>query len=136
MKNKMGVKNVTKKIIFVFFIGFISIAYAQKPKYLLFDSTKDSIVTIGEIKYYKIDKNLFDINRFNQADIICKNKKHKIKETTVKELWSEGKKIFMKTSKEKNLVLESYNQIFEEIYVLEKISDKKYMRTRVWWIDY
>ncbi len=132
----MGVKNVTKKIIFVFFIGFISIAYAQKPKYLLFDSTKDSIVTIGEIKYYKIDKNLFDINRFNQADIICKNKKHKIKETTVKELWSEGKKIFMKTSKEKNLVLESYNQIFEEIYVLEKISDKKYMRTRVWWIDY
>tara|TARA_B110000240_G_C13469613_1_gene440306 strand:+ start:1216 stop:1626 length:411 start_codon:yes stop_codon:yes gene_type:complete len=136
MKNKMGVKNVTKKIFFVFFVGFISIAYCQKPKYLLFKSTKDSIVTIGEIKYYKIDKNLFDINRFNQVDIICKNKKLKIKDTTVKELWSEGKKIFMKTSEEKNLVLESYNQIFEEIYVLEKISDKKYKRTRVWWIDY
>jgi hypothetical protein len=132
----MGAKNVIKKVVFVFFIGFINTTFCQEVKYLLFDNKKDSIITIGKTNYYKIDKNLFDINRFNEIDTICKKEISEIEYISVSELWKEGKKLFLIVSDKKNLMLESYNQIFERIYVVEKITDNKYKRTRVWWVDY
>ncbi len=137
----MEIRNVTKIITFVFFLCFVNIIYSQKTKYLLFDSNKDSIVTVGETKYYKIDKNLFDINRFNKTDTVCQNNLKQIILTTVDRLWKEGKYLhdsIIKAGAQKRRikVIESYNQIFEEIYILEEISENKYKKTRVWWIDY
>lgn len=136
MKSKMVVKNVTKKISLIIFLICVNNVFSQKTKYLLFNSSKDSIITVGKTEYYKIDKNLFNINRYNSIDTICKKKISEMEFTTVSNLWKEGKRLFLKVSDKKNLMLESYNQIFEEIYILEEISENKYKKTRVWWIDY
>tara|TARA_B110000114_G_C14814319_1_gene286001 strand:+ start:145 stop:567 length:423 start_codon:yes stop_codon:yes gene_type:complete len=140
----MGVKIVTKQLIMVYaFVGFINIINSQNTeKYLLIDNSKDTIVIdVNKTKYYKIDKNLFEITRYNKVDTICKNKISKTDYTTVQQLWKEGKKIsdsiFAEEKKKKKIrIVETNNQIFEKIYVLEKISNSKYKRTRVWWIDY
>ena len=120
----------------ILFLSLANSILCQESKYLLLDKSKDSIVNLGKIKYYKINKNLFDINRFNEIDTICQNWISNIRFTSVNELLKDGQKLFLKVSNEKNLILESYNQIFEKIYVLEKISKEKFKKTRVWWIDY
>ena len=89
----MGVKNVIKKVVFVFFTGFINTAFCQQAKYFLFDNKKDRIIAKGKTNYYKIDKNLFDINWFNEIDTICKKEISEIEYISVSELWKEGKKI-------------------------------------------
>jgi hypothetical protein len=132
----MEANNVIKRIVFVFLVGFINNVFCQEVKYLLFDNNKDTIITKGNIKYYQIDKNLFDINKFKEIDTICKKEIAEIEYTSVNQLWKDGNKLFLKVSEEKNLMLESYNQIFEKIYILEKINKTKYKRTRVWWVDY
>ncbi|MGB0198906.1 MAG: hypothetical protein ACPF80_02590 [Flavobacteriaceae bacterium] len=138
----MEAKNVIKKTILIISIGFVNMTFCQKTKYLLFDGNKDTIVTdIDKTKYYKIDKNLFDINRFNEIDTICKKEISEIKYTSVNKLWEVGKKIsdsiLAEGIKRKKIkIVESNNQIFERIYILEKITNKKYKRTRVWWVDY
>ena len=68
---------MTKQLIMVYaFVGFINIINSQNTeKYLLIDNSKDTIVIdVNKTKYYKIDKNLFEITRYNKVDTICKNK--------------------------------------------------------------
>lgn len=77
---------------------------------------------------------LFNINRYSQIDTINKSDVKHIK--TVKELIKESNKLFHKVNREKNLFIETRNEIFEKIYVLEKLSDGFFKRTRVWWVDY
>jgi len=70
------------------------------------------------------------MSRFSKIDTI---KTENIKDAdiiSIRQLTARGKKIFLKVSEEKNLFIETYNEIFEYIYVLEKISDCKYKRTR------
>ena len=105
-------------------------------KYLMFNKTKDSIVILDAIMYYKIDNNLFDINRYEQIDTLSKKVMNEKSFISVEKLWKEGKELFHKVSTDKNLLIETYNEIFENIYVIEKLSDCKYKRTRVWWVDY
>jgi len=105
-------------------------------KYLMFNKTKDSIVILDAIMYYKIDNNLFDINRYEQIDTLSKKVMNEQRFISVEKLWKEGKELFHKVSTDKNLLIETYNEIFENIYVIEKLSDCKYKRTRVWWVDY
>ena len=133
----MEIKNVKNKIIIFFIILIPYSSFCQSPKYLLFDNNKDSIVKIGNIKYYKIDNNLFDLNRYNKIDTISKEKVSKKKITSVEKLWKEGKNLFSPISESKNLIIETYNEIFEYIYILENTNNcSLYKRTRVWWIDY
>ena len=91
--------------------------------------------------YYKIDNNLFDINRYEQIDTLSKKVMNEQRFISVEKLWNKGKVISDSILKagikwKKIKIIETSNEIFEEIYVLEKNSDKKYKRTRVWWIDY
>lgn len=139
----MEVKSVTKQLImFYVFLGIINTINSQNTKYLLFDDSKDTIfVDIDKTKYYKIDKNLFEITRYNEIDTICKNKILKNNYTTVNQLWIDGKKIsdsiFAKEKKKKKIrIVETNNQIFDKIYILEELTKWKYKRTRVWWVDY
>ncbi|AUS04777.1 hypothetical protein [Pseudotamlana carrageenivorans] len=143
MKNKTEVKSATKHLImFYAFLGLINIINSQNTKYLLFDNSKDTIVVdIDKTKYYKIDKNLFDITRFNEIDTICKNNISEKSYTTVDQLCIEGKRIsdslFSEERKKKEIrIVETNNQIFDKIYILEELTKWKYKRTRVWWIDY
>ena len=110
-------------------------------KYLMFNKTKDSIVILDAIMYYKIDNNFFDINRYKQIDTLSKKVMNEQRFISVEKLWNKGKVISDSILKagikwKKIKIIETSNEIFEEIYVLEKNSDKKYKRTRVWWIDY
>ncbi len=133
----MGVKNVNRKILYsiaLLCISIFSFAQEYKVKYLLFDSSKDSVVE--DYRYYKIDNNLFDIGHYNQIDTLTKKQIKCIKLTSVKKLRKSGAELFLKVSEDKNLFIETYNEIFENIYILEKISNNKYKRTRVWWVDY
>ena len=139
----MEAKSVIKQLtVFCTLAGFINTVYSQNTKYLFFDNYKDTtVVDLDKTRYYKIDKNLFEITRYNDIDTICKNTILKTNYTTVQQLWKEGEKIndsiFSEEIKKKKIrIIESYNQIFEIIYVIEKITDTKYKRTRVWWVDY
>jgi hypothetical protein len=118
-----------------------TLAQSNTPKYLLFNNLRDSIILVDTVKYYKIDKNLFDISRYNEIDTIGVDKIKDIEITTVEKLW-EGRRKSDQQYRE-NLkegepinVIDTYNVIFKNIYVLEKISNCSYKRTRVWWIDY
>ena len=139
----MEVKNANKNLIMLYiFLGLINIVSSQNTKYLLFDDNKDTIVVdIDKTKYYKIDKNLFEITRYNDIDTICKNTISEKSYTTVNQLWIDGKKIsdsiFAEEKKKKKIrIIETNNQIFDKIYILEELTKWKYKRTRVWWIDY
>lgn len=71
----MEAKNVRNKVILTFILLFIlNNAFSQKNRYLLFDINIDSIITLGNIKYYKMDNNLFDINRYSQFKRVKKYK--------------------------------------------------------------
>lgn len=142
MKNKMEKKNVNSKMLFFCMVIISNIALSQVSKYILFDKSNDSIIEIGENNYYKIDGNLFDTKRYSEIDTIS----NKITVYhTVKDLQTEGaniSKTYLKNLKEDETIsvkesgVETYNSLFNYIYVLEKISKCKYKRTRVWWIDY
>lgn len=137
----MEIKNVNKNTFLLFFLMTTSLALSQSTKYILFDKTKDSIINVDKIKYYKIDKNLFNIDRYNAIDTIVDKKIRSIKFTSVNNLWRSGKQIHDSIIKEgikikKLKVIETYNEIFDYIYVVEKVKNCKYKRTRVWWIDY
>lgn len=142
MKKRMEIKIVNKIVLLTLF--FVSIgAFGQETRYLLFDESKDSLITIGNTNYYKIDSHLFDINRYNQIDSIQLKDFNNIKKTSVIKLLKEGKhivqteKVIESEKKSGTIkVIETYNQIFEHIYVLKKMSDTNYKRTRVWWVDY
>lgn len=141
MKKQMEAKNVIKIILPLVFLLVSSTALCQRTKYLLFDKTKDSIIKIENTKYFKIDNNLFDIDRYNEVDSIDTHEFEAIKLSTVKELWEDGRNaqdsIIKEGVKRKRIkVIETYNQIFEYIYILEKKSNCKFIRTRGWWIDY
>ncbi|WP_397447879.1 hypothetical protein [Polaribacter sp. R77954] len=141
MKKQMEIKNVNKNTFLLFFLMTTSLALSQSTKYILFDKTKDSIINVDKIKYYKIDKNLFNIDRYNAIDTIVDKKIRSIKFTSVNNLWRSGKQIHDSIIKEgikikKLKVIETYNEIFDYIYVVEKVKNCKYKRTRVWWIDY
>ena len=135
----METKTVIRNSFYLFvFLCAITNAIGQSipSKYFLFNKTKDSIVMLDSIKYYKIDNNLFDINRYHQIDTLSKKVMNEQSFISVEKLWKEGKELFHKVSTDKNLIIETYNEIFENIYVIEKLSDCKYKRTRVWWVDY
>ncbi|MFS4416144.1 hypothetical protein [Maribacter sp. 2307ULW6-5] len=142
MKNKMEVRSAIKKMIFTLFMGLVNMTFCQEVKYLSFDKNEDSIVMdIDKSSYYKIGENLFWINRFNEIDTISKCKISKITFTSVRQLWEEGKKmsdsiLSERIKKQRIQIIESKNEIFEKIYVIEKIGNKNYKRTRVWWVDY
>ena len=136
MRKQMEVSCVNKIILLMFFLTTPFFSYGQKSQYLLFDICKDSIFTSGDMKYYKIDDNLFEINRYQQVDTISREEFGKINFTTVDNLWDKGKKLFLEISIKKNRMLETKNEVFEHIYVIEKIQNNKFKRTRVWWIDY
>lgn len=143
MKNKMEAKNaMIKVLLIVLIIGFVNSAFGQKTKYLLFDKTKDTIVIVDGKKHYKISNNLFDIERYNEVDTV----KHKLATLSkVNELRLEANQItdsIIKNLKPKEPIsldktgIETNNNIFKFLYVLEKLPNCKYKRTRVWWVDY
>ena len=140
----MGINHVIYKILCaILFMSYSLSTSAQSntPKYLLFNELSDSVIMVDTIKYYKIDKNLFDIYRYKEIDTVGQDKIKDIKITTVEKLWKERRKDDqqyrgnLKEGEPIN-VLDTYNVVFEKIYVLEKISNCSYKRTRVWWIDY
>lgn len=137
----MGVKVVNKFILLLLYLTISNIAYGQRTKYLLFDYDKDSIISQEKTIYYKIDKNLFSISRYNEIDTISFSELNKIKLESVSKLKKEGAFLYDSIlqegiKNEKIRVIETNNQIFKYIYVIEKIPEKKYKKTRVWWIDY
>ena len=98
---------------------------------------------LDSIKYYKIDNNLFDINRYQQIDTLSKKVMTEQSFISVEELWGKGrKKIDSISDRESKLktgiiyISDTHNDFFPFIYVIEKLSDCKYKRTRVWWVDY
>ena len=129
----MEVNHVIKIVIVVLMFPFLGEA---QEKYLIYNAEKDSLLYKENTQYYEIDDNLFDINRYNKIDTIDFKRIQHIKFYTVDNLYEEAKKNFLKVSDEKNLFIETYNEIFEYLYILEKLPDRKYKRTRVWWIDY
>lgn len=139
----MEIKIVTKKIIlsFIFLTITNSLLSQNKIRYLLFDKTRDSILNIQDIKYYKIDNNLFNINRYNQVDTISLKEVKTIKTYSPKELFKEGisivKSLIKKARRENKFVIieETNNYYFKHIYILEKITSSKFKKTRVWWND-
>jgi len=133
MKKIMEVNHVIKIVIVVLMFPFLGEA---QEKYLIYNAEKDSLLYKENTQYYEIDDNLFDINRYNKIDTIDFKRIQHIKFYTVDNLYEEAKKNFLKVSDEKNLFIETYNEIFEYLYILEKLPDRKYKRTRVWWIDY
>lgn len=136
-----------KKLIKILILFFIINSYSQKARYLLFDKTKDSIVTFdnGKVKYYYIDRDRFLIsgvqNNYNiETDTICIEQVNKVKIYLPKELSKEGNRIIESMKKEslktgKIKIISTYNELFEYIYILEKISFSKFKKTRVWWDD-
>ncbi|WP_271407459.1 hypothetical protein [Tenacibaculum soleae] len=113
----------------------------ERVRYLLFNKLKDSVVNIKNTKYYKIDKNLFNPNRYNEIDTISLKEMQMIKTHSPKELFKEGVSIvdslIKKSYKDKKFVIieDTNNYYFEYIYILEKITFSKFKRTRVWWND-
>src|SRR5690606_10194045 len=126
----MEISHVIKIVIVVLMFPFLGKA---QEKYLLYNVEKDSILYKENTQYYEIDDNLFDVNRYSQIDTIDFKKNQPIEFSTVDNLYLEGEKIFLEVSDKKNLFIETYNEIFEYIYILEKLPDCKYKRTRVWW---
>jgi hypothetical protein len=134
-----------KKLIKILILFFVFNTYSQKVKYLMFNKTKDSIVTFdsGKVKYYYIDENSFrnfrsENNYGIEIDTISLEEVQEIKFYLPKELSKEVsgiieliKKESLKTGKVK--IIPTYNEIFEYIYILEKITSSKFKRTRVWW---
>ncbi|MCD8452746.1 hypothetical protein LNI90_11695 [Tenacibaculum dicentrarchi] len=139
----MEIKTVTKRLILFFiFLGITnSILSQNRVRYLLFNKIKDSIVNIQNKKYYKIDKNLFNLNRYNEIDTISLKEMQTISAHSPKELIKEGASIvdllIKKNYKTNKFVIieETNNYYFEYIYILEKISASKFKKTRVWWED-
>ena len=118
-----------------------TLAQSNTPKYLLFNNLRDSIIMLDSVKYYKIDKNLFDICRYKEIDTVSLDEIKDIETITVEKLWEgrrNGDQQYRENLKEGEpiKVIDTYNVVFKHIYVLEKLSDCKYKRTRVWWIDY
>ncbi|RXG18534.1 hypothetical protein DSM03_1011225 [Leeuwenhoekiella aestuarii] len=141
MRKQVEASCVNKIILLMFFLTTPFFSYGQKNQYLLFDICNDSIFTSGDMKYYNIDDNLFEISRYQQVDTISGKWLKNIEFTTINKLWVEGEKlhnsIINEGVKKKSLkVIETYNQLFEHIYVIEKLQNDKFKRTRVWWIDY
>lgn len=132
MKKAMEAKIVIRLTLIVLFPFLVN----AQEKHLMFSPEKDSIIWKGGTQYYKIDNNLFDINRYNQVDTLSIDKMKNEKFTSVSQLWKQGRENFSDISTENNLFIETYNEIFEHIYILEKLPNSKYKRTRVWWIDY
>lgn len=132
---KITAQKIVFKLIFFFFISHYT-AYSQASKYLIYNNLKDTIIEKSGIKYYKIDENYFDLSKYDDIMIISKLEFDKIKFISVDSLWIEGRSLFSITSDKKNKFLETYNEIFTNIYVIEKINKNKYKSTRVWWLDY
>ena len=124
-------------LIIVFCFASSAIAQSNDSKYLLFDSAKDSLIMLDNTHYYKIDNTLFDLDRYNQVDTISMTILDKKTFTLgVKQLFKESNDLFFVISSKKNVFIETRNEIFEEIYVLEKLQGCSYKRSRVWWVDY
>jgi hypothetical protein len=135
-----------KKLIKILILFFIFNTYSQKVRYLMFNKTKDFIETYDSIKvkYYHIDENLFknirgENNYGIEIDTISLEEVKEIKFYLPKELSKEVsdiieliKKESLKTGKVK--IIPTYNEIFEYIYILEKITSSKFKRTRVWYV--
>ena len=135
-----------KKLIKILILFFVFNTYSQKVRYLMFNKTKDFIETYDSIKvkYYHIDENLFknirgENNYGIEIDTISLQEVQEIKFYLPKELSKEVsdiieliKKESLKTGKVK--IIPTYNEIFEYIYILEKITSSKFKRTRVWYV--
>jgi len=135
-----------KKLIKILILFFVFNTYSQKVRYLMFNKTKDFIETYDSIKvkYYHIDENLFknirgENNYGIEIDTISLQEVKEIKFYLPKELSKEVsdiieliKKESLKTGKVK--IIPTYNEIFEYIYILEKITSSKFKRTRVWYV--
>jgi hypothetical protein len=135
-----------KKLIKILILFFVFNTYSQKVRYLMFNKTKDFIETYDSIKvkYYHIDENLFknirgENNYGIEIDTISLEEVKEIKFYLPKELSKEVsdiieliKKESLKTGKVK--IIPTYNEIFEYIYILEKITSSKFKRTRVWYV--
>ena len=140
----MEIKTVTKRLLLFFiFLSITNIMLSQKRvRYLLFNKLKDSVVNIQNTKYYKIDKNLFNIDRYNEIDTISLKEMQMIKTHSPKELFKEGVSIvdsLIKKAYKTNkgvIIEETNNYYFEYINILEKITSSKFKRTRVWWEDF
>ncbi len=139
----MEIKIATKRLILcLIFLGVTnSISSQKRTRHLIFNKLKDSALTINEVKYYKIDKNLFNINKYNEIDTISLKEMQKIKIYSPKELFKESSDIakysIQKAYKAKKFVIveETNNFYFKYIYILEKITFSKFKRTRVWWVE-
>ncbi len=136
-----------KNLIKILMVFFVFNTYSQKTKYLMFDKTKDSIVTFDNdrIKYYYIDKDRFLItgveNNYSiEIDTISLEEVQEIKFYLPKELSKEGSRI-IESMKKQSLktgelkIISTYNELFKYIYILERISALKFKRTRVLWDD-
>lgn len=140
MKKQMEARFAIKNI-FILIAILYNLKSIGQEKNLLFDSVKDSILNLGNTEYYKIESNLFNINRYYQIDTIPYSRFNTLKISSINELHkiaqTKSKAYLEKGIQEGKIsIIETNNQIFEYIYIIEKISKCKYKRTRVWWVDY
>ncbi|MGS2738895.1 hypothetical protein [Sinomicrobium sp. M5D2P17] len=139
----MEVKHVIK-LLLVFMLLPLAEGVSQE-KYLQYSPQKDSIIWKGTKQFYKIDNNLFDVSRYDQIDTITSERIRKIQFISVNDLWKEGQRktdSVINNLKDNEPItlnktgIETNNHVLKTIYIIDKLSDCKYKRTRVWWIDY
>jgi len=140
MKKQMETRIAIKRLFILISIMYTLTSIGQE-KNLLFDSVKDSILNLDSADYYRVESNLFDINRYSQIDTIPYSRFNTLKISSINELYkiaqTKSKAYLEKGINEGKIrIIETNNQIFEYIYIIEKISKCKYKRTRVWWVDY
>ncbi len=131
----MEAKIIFKLCYIICLIFFSNMVFAQDkiPKYLLFNGSKDSVIEKNNIRYYKIDGNLFDTNRYQEIDTVNLKVFNKITIISVNKLGKEANAIIdnyiRKEKKEKTgviQIIDKYNRLFTHIYILDKISDNFY----------
>ncbi len=129
------------KFVISYLFFFFHFSGSAQEKYIYYNPGTDTIFQTGNVTYYKISGNLFDIDRYAQMDTINSNLIDHLKISTVEDLWKDAKESAEETIQ--NIedgkpipVIDTYNLIFKEIYILEEISSCQFKKIRVWWVDY
>lgn len=140
----MEARYVIRAALFVCLFIIQRVVFSQE-KYLLFIDSKDSLLTIGDTRFYKIDGENFDILRYSMIDTISYQEYKKLSIDNVqqlRELCDVKRKNYLNSLPNDEVIdvslagLETNNDLLSHIYVLEKLTIFCYLRTRVWWIDY